>query len=125
MVSSVVVELHKAAYLFQIAKLCEWPDESSLDVLRIGVVGKNPFGQTIEIILKGQKIRGRGLTLIRFEKVEDITDCEILFICKSEEKRVSEIVAKVKGRSPLLISDIEGFIEGEGMIGFVEVEDQV
>jgi len=51
--------------------------------------------------------------------VEDISRCDILFISRSAGDRPEEILARLKNRPILTVSDAERFVERGGMIRFV------
>jgi hypothetical protein len=51
--------------------------------------------------------------------------CHILFISQSESKRLEQIVAALKGRSILTVSDSDGFTRYGGMIRFVTEKNKL
>jgi hypothetical protein len=51
--------------------------------------------------------------------------CKILFIDKSEENKLSEIIAGIKGSPILTISNIENFVSSGGMIEFIYEDTEV
>jgi hypothetical protein len=51
--------------------------------------------------------------------VDEIKTCHILFISGSESKQLEQIIATLKGRNILTVSDSVGFSRHVGMIRFV------
>jgi len=51
-----------------------------------------------------------------FKRVDDITVCHVLFVCKSESRHVEDITAAVLDRPILTVSDIEDFATRRGGI---------
>jgi hypothetical protein len=101
----------KAAYLFNFGQFVEWPmqayDSPSAPFV-IGVVGEDPFGDTLDAVVAGESLGGHPLVVRRFRKNEDISACNILFIGRSEAARLDETLKVLKGRSVLTVTDIAG-----------------
>jgi len=87
----------------------------------IGLVGEDPFGQTIDTMLRGVEVQKRSLVLKRISNPKN-EKLHILFISASEKGKLSNILAPLEGKPILTISDISHFIERGGMIGF-EMDD--
>jgi hypothetical protein len=51
--------------------------------------------------------------------VEEIKTCHVLFISRSEAERLEKILASLKGRNILTVSDIDDFAVHGGMIRFL------
>src|SRR5262249_15244872 len=99
----------KAAVLYHVIKYVEWTAGASTNAaLQVGLVGEMPFADAIEV-LNGKKIQGRELTVKRVAALQDIGQCQVLFISASERQRLREIVGEVKGRPILTVSEVEGF----------------
>lgn len=101
----------KAAYLFNFGQFVEWPvhayDSPSAPFV-IGVVGEDPFGNTLDEAIAGESLGGHPLVVRRFKNIEDISACNILFIGRSEAARLDETLKAMKGRSVLTVTDIAG-----------------
>ena len=118
----------KAAYLFNFAKFVEWPENAfsdSSEPITIGIIGKDPFLETLNQTITGKTVKGRKFVLRRFKKVEDLAFCHILFISASERKKISQIMQKVKGTSTLTVSEFSNFIDNGGMIRLLNKNNKV
>jgi len=112
----------KAVFLFNFAQFVDWPQESFPEAqtpLVIGVLGEDPFGTYLDDIVSGETVNNRQLEIQRYRRVDEMKTCHILFISQSESKRLEQIVAALKGRSVLTVSDSVGFTRSGGMIRFV------
>ena len=112
---------HKALYLFNFAKYTEWPKEAFTDdnaPFVLGILGQDPFKSDIDII-KGKTIKGRKLVVRKFNSVQEVTNCHLLFICSSEANNLRRIFQAVEHLNILTISEADGFIEQSGMINLV------
>jgi hypothetical protein len=109
----------KAAYLFNFGQFVEWPAQSATapdTPFVIGVVGKDPFGQILDDVVQGESLGGRLLVVRRFRNAREISDCQILFIARSEQDRLDETLQALRGRHVLTVTDIEGAEQRGAMI---------
>jgi hypothetical protein len=111
----------KAAFLFNFAQFVQWPaaafPEADLPI-RIGILGQNPFGEALKETIRGESIRGHRLVVQHSQQLDDLKNCHLVFICKSERERLHGILANLREESVLTVSDIDGFARGGGAIGF-------
>ena len=118
----------KAVFLFNFAQFVDWPQESFPEAqmpLVIGVLGEDPFGTYLDEIVSGETVNNRRLEIQRYRRVDEMKTCHILFISQSESKRLEQIVADLKGRSILTVSDAVGFARYGGMIRFVTEKNKL
>jgi YfiR/HmsC-like len=118
----------KAAYLYNFGRFVEWPDERGSDkddAFEICVLGADPFGPTLDATLARETIAGKSVAAKRISKPQDVDSCRILFISSSEEGHLKQVLAALEKTSVLTVSDIPGFSERGGMIGFILEGDRV
>jgi len=118
----------KAAFLFNFAKFVEWPAAAFRDAsepIVLGVVGDDPFGDTLDRMLAEKKIRGRTLVVKRFETVDSLERCHILFVSRAESAHLDRVLARIHGTPTLTVGDGERFAEVGGMIGFTVERSRV
>jgi hypothetical protein len=118
----------KAAYLFNFLKFVEFPEDSFGDALApivIGIVGEDPFGQSLPQVVVGKTVDGRDLVIRNFHAGENLRGVHILFISASEKKRLPQILASLQGVSVLTVADLDGFLDEGGMIQFLSENDRV
>jgi hypothetical protein len=112
----------KAVFLFNFAQFVDWPPEAVPDSqapLVIGILGGDPFGDFLDATVRGEHRGARPFAVQRFQRVEDITRCDILFIGRPVGDRPEEVLARLKNRPILTVSDADRFAERGGMIHFV------
>lgn len=111
----------KAAFLYNFTKFVEWPaaafhdDRSSL---RLCVLGEDPFGGSLQAIAK-EEVAGRKVTVLRSDLLSDPSGCQILFVSRSEEGRLTAILEAVRDAPVLTVGEMEGFLEVGGIINFI------
>lgn len=118
----------KAAFLYNFSQFVVWPTEAFPEAqtpMVIGVIGADPFGAYLDEIVQGEQVNNRPLIVRRYQQVEEIKVCHILFVSQSEATRFEEIFARLKGRTILTVGDIDGFARQGGMIRFVTDKNKV
>lgn len=118
----------KAVFLFNFAQFVEWPSTAfaAPDApLVIGVLGTDPFGGRLEEAVQGETVQGHPLEIRRFERVEDITICHILFLGRSDGASLDGILSRLKFRPILTVGEAEQFARAGGMIGFVTEKSRI
>jgi hypothetical protein len=112
----------KAVFLFNFAQFVDWPAEAfpAADTpLVICVLGKDPFGSALDQTVRDERLGGRPFRIERYQSVDEIKICHILFVSQSEGDRPEVILAGLKRRPILTVSDADGFAQRGGMIRFV------
>jgi uncharacterized protein DUF4154 len=118
----------KAVFLFNFAQFVDWPPEAIPDSqtpLVIGILGADPFGDFLDATVRGEHRGARPFVVQRYQRVEDITRCDILFISRSAGDRPEEILGRLKNRPILTVSDADRFAERGGMIRFVTDQSRI
>ena len=118
----------KAVFLYNFARFVNWPPKAFPDPqapLVIGVLGEDPFGAYLDETVRGENVNGRPLVVQRYRRVSEIKACHLLFISRSESDRLEQILAALRGRNILTVSDADGFTTRGGMIGFFTEKNKV
>jgi len=118
----------KAVFLFNFAQFVKWPASAFSGVeapLTIGVLGDDPFDAFLDKTVQGEKVNGHPLVIRRYRNIENVKNCQVLFISRSENKRMEQILADLKGRNILTVGDMEGFVKNGGVIRFVTEENKI
>lgn len=112
----------KAAFLYNFAKFVEWPPEAFDDensTLVLGVLGVDPFGAALES-LAGKTVRGRKLTIKRFDSILDLSHCHVLFITSSVQEQQQKALESLEGSNVLTVGEMQRFVQmGGGVINLV------
>src|SRR6266568_7959591 len=111
----------KAVFLFNFAQFVDWPPEAVPDSqapLVIGILGGDPFGDFLDATVRGERRGARPFVVRRYQRVDDITRCDILFISRPVGDQPEEILTRLKNRPILTVSDADRFAERGGMIRF-------
>lgn len=117
----------KGAFLYNFARFVEWPQKaftSEQDPVTICILGEDPFGSALDQ-LRGKTTGNRKILVRQHVNISEIDHCNILFISKSEQAKLAEILPSSHRRSMLTVSDMENFAEQGGIIGLVTVENKI
>jgi hypothetical protein len=110
----------KAAFLYNFAKFVDWPPAAFPDPngsFRICVLGKDPFGASLQAAVGGEEIAGHKLAVA--DILSRPAGCQILFISRSERDQTAQILAAVRDSPVLTVGDAPGFLEQGGIINFL------
>jgi hypothetical protein len=118
----------KAAYLYNFGKFVTWPEGSAAKgapSFGICVLGKDPFGATLDSTVAGESINGKKIVVTRPAKIQDASECNVLYISASEEGRLPSILAAAQRFGALTVSDMPHFAERGGTVGFVTLQGRI
>ena len=118
----------KAAFLYHFTHFVEWPPEAfstTNSPIIIGVLGSNPFGSTLRAVVRDEKVRGRPIEVKTYPNAFAAREAHILFISRSEENNVSDILRILGTRAILTVSDMDSFAQNGGIIRFRTDDNRV
>jgi hypothetical protein len=118
----------KAAFLFNFARFVEWPPDAfatAATPLTIGILGDDPFGESLDDIVADESVHNRKLTVRRYASLETLGPCQILFVCPSEAGHWEQIAARLDRHSVLTVGEGSTFTDHSGMIGFEMVRNRL
>jgi hypothetical protein len=114
----------KARFLYNVAQLVYWPPAENKQPLVFCFLGKEVFGNTLNTI-KDKKVEQRQIVFKRNVSLDDIDQCQVLFVGMSEQSSLSNILAKVSKKIILTVSDIGNFAEQGGMVHLLKEEKRI
>ena len=118
----------KAVFLFNFSQFVAWPAAAfarSDSPIVICVLGRDPFGPDLDAVVSGERVGARSLVVHRYQDVQDVKDCHILFIDRSEQDRLPAIMQALHGRSILTVSDIDDATRRGVMINLVNESNHI
>lgn len=117
----------KAAFLLNFVKFIQWPPHVFSDTsssLTICILGNDPFDEALKTI-EDKIVKDNKLVIKRALSIEDIGECQILFICTSEKKKISGILTKIKDRPILTVAETNNFCQSGGVVNFIVVKNKI
>jgi hypothetical protein len=103
----------KAGSLALFLDYVKWPAGDG-SASTVGILGDDPFGGALD-----------KLHVKRSRKVEELKDCQIIFVAKSEQENLNAMLESLGSANILTVGESEGFAKQGGIIGFVIDGDKV
>ena len=121
--------LVKAGFIYNFAKLVEWPISASsqpANPIVIAVLGNESFADVLDGAVDGKKIDGRPFTVkrLKWKELKDCS-CHILFVASQESAHADEVIQSLKNSAVLTISETPGFAKRGGIINFTLQDNKV
>jgi hypothetical protein len=107
----------KAAFIYNFSKFVEWP-ESAFRGKRdfcIATLGRAPLDRELAA-LSGKMVQGRSIVFHRLSSPEEATQCQVLFIGRSELPKLEAILETLRDLPILTIAESEDFCRKGGML---------
>ncbi len=117
----------EAAFLRNFTHYVSWPETSFTDPespWKICILGKDPFGNTLERTLGGRTEQGRSFTILRTEDPAELRPCHIVYVAYQVSASRRAALSRLLNWPVLTVSSARGFLQEGGMIRF-EVLDTV
>lgn len=111
----------EAAYLYDLGRFTTWPPSAAATdgQFEVCVLGDDPFGPALDERVRGQMIGSQHVTAMRVASSSQAQSCRVLFIGDSEDSDLTNVLADLRDRSVLTVSDMPQFVQRGGMIQFV------
>jgi hypothetical protein len=97
----------KAALLYNVAKYIDWPVTAFSqpdDPIVIGVLGDDPFGETLDRVVQGRVVNGHPIAVRRASGVSELRGAHVVFISPTEA-RAAEVCVVLESFRVLTVSD--------------------
>ena len=111
----------KANYLANFPSFVEWPAEAlppGNAPFLVCVFGEFSFGTSLAEITRGTTVRERRLEIRWVRKAQELAACQILFVSRSEQKRYTQALEAVRGKTVLTVGETPEFLEAGGILSF-------
>jgi hypothetical protein len=98
----------KAAFLYKFGSFVDWPAGTFTArdrALQICVVGRDPFGVTLDRVVQGQSIDNRPIAVRRLPVVGPSSGCHIAYLGGSPEQSIAAGARALAGAHVLTVSD--------------------
>ena len=117
----------KAAFIFNLAKFIQWPagrfarEDSPLVIGVVGDAALDRFTRT----LQDRTIDKHKLVVRRVEQPKELPECHLLFISRTGERQVADLVEASRTEKVLMVGETDQFLELGGMILFTLESDEL
>jgi hypothetical protein len=119
----------KAVFLFNFAHFVEWPPAArpaGSAPFVIGVLGRDPFGASLDEVVRGETEDSHPLAIERYATAAQIRPCQILFIPAAELDHLdAAAIAALKGHSVLTVTDADTAAPRGVIIALVKRDNRI
>jgi YfiR/HmsC-like len=118
----------KAVFVFNFSHFVDWPAQSFTtpnEPFVIGVLGGDPFGARLDEAVRGERVTEHPLIVRRFRSIDEIGECQILFIDRSEAEQLDRIISALHHRGVLTVSEIDQAAQHGVMIQFATENNHI
>lgn len=118
----------KAAFLLNFAKFVEWPEEAFPEPdspVLIGILGTNPFGETLAHLADEQNLDGRAIRIRQSDDIEELTACQVVFASRDDSTGDLPALDALAELPVLTVGEQADFAAEGGVINFVVVKTKV
>jgi len=111
----------KAVYLLNFLKFVQWPDSafaSPDSPITICILGRDPFGSTIDSVVQDEQVEGRKVVVRRIsEPPASHKACQLIFAAGNPRETAPLLASLRPGE--LTVGEGETFVREGGMIAFI------
>jgi len=109
----------KAIFIYNFTKYIEWPSAAKQGDFVIGVFGKTNITSELEKMAILKKAGNQTIVIKQLTSVNDISNCQMLFIAADKSSQIGNVMAKIKNNSILIVSEDPGMAKKGSAINFV------
>jgi hypothetical protein len=118
----------KAAFLLNFPKYVDWPmtafPETNSPIV-IAILGDDEVANELSTMSAGKIFDGHPVQLVRMTSLEPLHNCHMLFVGDRQSRKLSEVLAKLRGLEVLTVGESGGFLEQGGMINLVRRDRRI
>jgi hypothetical protein len=97
--------------------------------LIIGVLGRNPFGNELDNILRDRTVNGHRISLVYLQSAADIKSipvrCHVLFVGAGDEALFARLADAQLPAGTLTVGESDKFASTGGIVTFVVLNDKI
>lgn len=117
----------KAAFLLNFARFVEWPPAnftSANDPIHICVLGSDPFGNSLEDVVKNKVAAGRHLQVRHPQSVAEAGGCEMVFMDAHESRDKAQLARELHW-GVLTVGEDRNFAHAGGVVNFITRQNHI
>jgi len=114
----------KAAFLYNVARMVDWPKADRKKPLTVCFIGEDPFGDALNSIKK-KKVKKRSLRFMINITISEIADCNILFVTQEAQNLLTNILPSIESQHILTMGDAPEFATQGGMVNLLKNGERI
>ena len=114
----------QAAFLYHFGKFIDWPKGAMpADTFTIAVLDAKPVADELRQLAPERSVQNRTLQVREVRSVDEVGAAQILFIHEEDAKRLPRLLASLRGKPVLVVTDVAGGLQQGAAINFT-IADQ-
>lgn len=109
----------RALYIYQIATLVDWPAQYKNGSFIIGVFGDDKVYDELVKSHGSKTVGSQPLKLLKFNSVEEVSKCHVLYIAPDKNNHSAELIKKYKSSSTLFATESAGMLKSGAVVNFL------
>ena len=114
-----------AGIIFHIMKYVEWPQQTDISSMTVGVLNDNQLTAALNKVAAGKRIVFKNLEIIKFSDLANLKNTNVLFVPKKMTSDLGNIMKNVNTKEILVISEKKAKGEEGAAINFVELQGKL
>ena len=110
---------YNAVFVYKFAQYVDWPKSFKTGDFIIGVFGDEKLYTEMQTTYSNKMIGNQTIKIKKFDALDDIEQCHILFVAEKNSDKIVDLVKKYKSKSTLIVSEKEGKMKDGSIINFV------
>lgn len=115
----------KAAYIYNFAKLIDWPSSNKKGNFIIGVYGQTNVYQELIKKYSAKRIGTQNIEIKKLSETPDVGDVHVLFIAKDNTKDLKSILNFIEFEPVLVITEDENTLDKGSVINFLIIDNSL
>jgi hypothetical protein len=118
----------KAAFLYKFPVFVEWPTGVLArrdEPFAIGVLSADTLADELARLVAGRTVNGHPVAVRRLKPGDPLEGVHMLFVGRSDPRRLAEILAPARGRPTLIVTESADGLAAGSAINFVVIDDKV
>ena len=102
--------------MYNFTRYIQWPPEELNEDFVIGILGNSEIVKELQDMARIKKVNSHNINIKVYNSVEEIGQCQMLFVPEDKSKFIEDVLAKLGNQSTLLITEKPGLgVEGSGI----------
>ena len=118
---------YKSLFTLNFIRHVGWPEAAKQGDFVIGVLKNSSLANELKAKSAGKKFGYQNIVIKEFKSVEEVTDCQILYVGRyiNYSKNADAIAQKLNSSNSLIITEDNGSIDNGAMINFTIVDEKL
>jgi hypothetical protein len=115
----------KAAFIYRFTEYVDWEGLKKNQEFKVAILGDTPLTANLIDIAENAEVGNREISVEEYETLNEIDDCQILFVSRDSTVPLPAILHKFEGRETLIVTEKDGYGEKGACINFFLSESKI